>query len=264
MIAKLQSNKKLYTYGFTLIEVLVTITIIGAVASVVVASVNGARERALNSNVTSSLTAARNEAEIVFLEDASYANMCESTRVAGAVVNNTSLYECYDSPNEWARQTRMPDGSTYHCIDSTGIVVTSEESRIADGDYDCSTPTSGGGGGEGEGGSDDGGIAAVLNSMTFGGGSLPVWDASGNSNGASGALFLRDSSNNNLAAFSLDDSITNIQTLMSAALDAGSVTVTWDFNNTRLTLDFGATTPTISGTDVSRIFEEATGSTVDL
>ena len=70
--------------GFTLIELLVVIAIIGILSSVVLASLNTARNKGADTAVKANLAGARAQAELFYdANGKSYANLCGQTAVAG-------------------------------------------------------------------------------------------------------------------------------------------------------------------------------------
>ena len=130
--------------GFTLIELLVVIAIIGILASVVLASLNSARDKGADAAVKSNLTNARAEAELFYDNNArSYEGVCLTTgnnvigdnmqgaANAGGVVytpgdtqNATaSVVVCHDrnsgGVNGWAALAPLRAGGGF-CVDSTG------------------------------------------------------------------------------------------------------------------------------------------------
>lgn len=62
--------------GFTLIELLVVIAIIGILSSVVLASLNTARDKGSDSAVKSNLAGIRSQAEILYDTDGDYDRVC--------------------------------------------------------------------------------------------------------------------------------------------------------------------------------------------
>ena len=131
--------------GFTLIELLVVIAIIGILSSVVLASLNTARNKGADAAIKSNLSAARAEAEIYYDSNgnsynsgaAGYgAGVCQTTgtNVIGdsvlAAINASGSGEsisntCYASAAAWAAQVRMKSVTTeYYCVDATGFAAT--------------------------------------------------------------------------------------------------------------------------------------------
>jgi prepilin-type N-terminal cleavage/methylation domain-containing protein len=134
--------KQTHTRGFTLIELLVVIAIIGILASVVLASLNSARDKGEDAAARSNLNNIRAQAEIVY-DDAnrSYAAVCADTQVARAVTEADGIAganaECADDAAAWAAQAELSDG-TFYCVDSTGNSAEGAADTITEGsDYVC-------------------------------------------------------------------------------------------------------------------------------
>ncbi len=78
----IEFNKK----GFTLIELLVVIAIIGILASVVLASLNTARDKGADAAVKSNLSGIKNQMAIFYDDTGSvYTGSCADTNIANAV-----------------------------------------------------------------------------------------------------------------------------------------------------------------------------------
>lgn len=113
--------------GFTLIELLVVIAIIGILSTVVVSSVQSAREKAANASVKSSLRSIVPAAQLVYDSANSYATVCATADIqkayqaAGTVGGGTGV--CNNSAGAYAASAplKVADGTnTYWCVDSTG------------------------------------------------------------------------------------------------------------------------------------------------
>jgi type IV pilus assembly protein PilA len=138
--------KKNLTKGFTLIELLVVIAIIGILASVILASLNSARQKGTDAAVKSDLENARPQAEIYYDGTSnSYASVCTTATSAAVGGINTMLVDaaakatgnplvtaigtagtsttvvCHDTAAGWAAEAPLKGGG-YYCVDSSGNV----------------------------------------------------------------------------------------------------------------------------------------------
>ncbi|HEX5774954.1 MAG TPA: type II secretion system protein, partial [Candidatus Paceibacterota bacterium] len=76
--------RKGHLRGFTLIELLVVIAIIGILSSVVLASLNTARNKGADAAIKSNLAAARAQAELYYDSNGnSYSGVCGTTAAGG-------------------------------------------------------------------------------------------------------------------------------------------------------------------------------------
>jgi prepilin-type N-terminal cleavage/methylation domain-containing protein len=147
-------TKHTHTRGFTLIELLVVIAIIGILASVVLASLNSARDKGADAAIKSNLNNARAQAELYYDDHSrSYASLCSAginTMTAGAasagswtvvntatVAGTASTVICHDSAGAWAVAAPLKSTSgQYYCVDSTGKATTGA-STLGISDYTC-------------------------------------------------------------------------------------------------------------------------------
>ncbi len=139
---------KTLTKGFTLIELLVVIAIIGILSSVVLGSLNTARDKGANAAAKSNLNNARTQSEIYYDSNSrTYTNFCSSgTGNAATIVSAASnvagvTAECADTSNMWAIEVQLKNSEGYYCVDYTGVSTTTSNgggSTIQDGsDYVC-------------------------------------------------------------------------------------------------------------------------------
>ncbi len=116
-----------FTAGFTLIELLVVNAIIGILSTVVVSSVQSAREKAANASVKAGLRSIMAPAQMVYDSTNSYATVCANADItraysaAGVTGGGTGV--CNNGAAAWAASAPLKvadSGSTYWCVESTG------------------------------------------------------------------------------------------------------------------------------------------------
>ena len=109
--------------GFTLIELLVVIAIIGILASVVLASLNSARDKGADAAIKSNLNNARAQAELYYDDNSrSYASVCTAAGGIGTMHDgaaNSGGGAGFVACGSDARL--MSDNGQYYCVDSTGV-----------------------------------------------------------------------------------------------------------------------------------------------
>ncbi len=123
--------------GFTLIELLVVIAIIGVLASVVLASLNSARQKGEDSGAKANLANIRPQAEIVYDNDGNYANVCADATVANGVT--AAGGDCADDTNGWAVEAPLGTSTAVWCVDYTGVAAEFAAATVdeAGGDFVC-------------------------------------------------------------------------------------------------------------------------------
>jgi prepilin-type N-terminal cleavage/methylation domain-containing protein len=146
--------------AFTLIELLVVVAIIGILTSVVLGSLNTARNKAQDAAVKSNLSSARGQAELYHDANAnSFEDVCDSGAgvngvktiypavsaavfAAGGVTvgsgpTTLSSGTCNDTESAWAAEAALVTGGFY-CIDNVGNATTSSTSLVGAGELSCS------------------------------------------------------------------------------------------------------------------------------
>ena len=121
--------------GFTLIELLVVIAIIGILSSVVLASLNTARNKGMNAAVKLNIANLRTQADIFYSDNfQSYSNLCTSsaqfisilgvaTTTGGGPTSTVSTY-CQSDANTWSAASFLKvaeNNNNAWCAGSSGV-----------------------------------------------------------------------------------------------------------------------------------------------
>ena len=109
--------------GFTLIELLVVIAIIGILSSVVLASLNSARNKGSNTATKNNLANMRAQAELFYDTGNTYDSLCGQATIAQMIAsaNNSSggTTVCNAAASAWAASAPLRGGGHW-CVDWTG------------------------------------------------------------------------------------------------------------------------------------------------
>ena len=123
--------KKTLNRGFTLIELLVVIAIIGILASVVLASLNSARDKGADAAIISTVNNTRAEAAIYYEDFKNYDAFCASLTDAAAAVNNaggpgswTCTTDAVTNSTLYSVSGQLSDPTEFYCVDGSGRAST--------------------------------------------------------------------------------------------------------------------------------------------
>jgi prepilin-type N-terminal cleavage/methylation domain-containing protein len=153
-----------YKKGFTLVELLLVIVIIGLLSAVVVVSLTDSRKKGSDAGVKNNLSAARSQGEVFYNTNTSapnsYTSVCTNGVVGGAqgvglavltaakavglssyavgASGTTTTATCNDSATAWAAEVPLKGGGMW-CVDSTGRSLKKNDTSLTalNGYYDC-------------------------------------------------------------------------------------------------------------------------------
>jgi type IV pilus assembly protein PilE len=115
-------------HGFTLVELLITIAIIGILAMVVLTSLNDARIQGINAKIETEMDAIAKRAEVEHIQSLTYDSVCGSNGIS----QSPDILRSITSINTFASSTlicnsqttsyaiSVPINTTHWCIDSLG------------------------------------------------------------------------------------------------------------------------------------------------
>jgi prepilin-type N-terminal cleavage/methylation domain-containing protein len=111
--------------GFTLIELLVVVAIIGILSSIVIVSLNSARQKGRDASAKGSMSSIRAAAEIYYdTNNVSYDGVCNDTDVLGLIAaaerQTSATAECNSDPESFAATIEL-NTNAFFCVDSTGF-----------------------------------------------------------------------------------------------------------------------------------------------
>lgn len=122
--------------GFTLIELLVVIAIIGILASIILASLNSARQKGISSKISAQLANFRSAAESYYSDHSNYgSDNTAGNNVCSVGASDTSgLYNLEQASN-------YPDGVAPTCTTNAGVSSAASQWSVyhvlADGSFYC-------------------------------------------------------------------------------------------------------------------------------
>ncbi len=127
-------EKTIKEKGFTIIELIVVIAVIGLLTTVVLAFLSSAKAKSADSSVKASMVQIRTQAELYYNANQNFTNMCTSgapgiatilsqaTSTGGGPTGSITNY-CVGSASNWSVYSRLKTGG-YWCVGSSGVAKT--------------------------------------------------------------------------------------------------------------------------------------------
>ncbi len=148
-----------YSLGFTLVELLIVVSIIGILVAMVVNSLNDARGGGVDASAKQTLASLRAQAELIYNSGGySYVTVCDDAKVTPLLValvastpadtstvdinspSSATNVACHDDAVAYAvsvPMTVLKNGvQQYFCVDSTGMNMLTEN-ELADSELNC-------------------------------------------------------------------------------------------------------------------------------
>lgn len=114
----------LFPRGFTLVELLVVMSIMSFLASVVLTSVGAARAKGADSSIKQTLNNTRAQAQLVANNTGSFATSCTDSVIQNAVIEVNKLSGgsavCVSDSLKWALASPLKSGGVW-CVDSSNV-----------------------------------------------------------------------------------------------------------------------------------------------
>ncbi|MBU3964474.1 type II secretion system GspH family protein [Patescibacteria group bacterium] len=137
--------------GFTIVELLIVVAIIGILATIVIVSLKEASDRARNTKIITSVTQIRKIAEDMYIQEAGgYESLCISGELNGGYSDILTILEndvekyggdmvsCYDSRYSYCVSAQLTGSTTkYFCIDDQGSNIESTSNACSDINIAC-------------------------------------------------------------------------------------------------------------------------------
>lgn len=132
--------KKIQSRGFSLVELLISITIIGILATIILSSVSNSRAKAYDSKVKQQLSSFRTAAEVYFtvqdpnsygpvsvscsfgiFNDVDAVNGSPGLYIAAGNLPDFSVPVCQSTESAYAVKATLYSGNEYWCVDNKGV-----------------------------------------------------------------------------------------------------------------------------------------------
>ena len=125
-------SKKNLMYGFTLIELMIVIAIIGMLSTIILANLSNSRKQAKNSTIKNQMQSMKSEAELMYASNnGSYANVCTNQATkpnpyalysAARAQTGGTTGKCNTSASAYAASVPIATNPTnsFWCVDYKG------------------------------------------------------------------------------------------------------------------------------------------------
>ena len=132
----------MFKKGFSLIEVMVVISIVSLLLSIILTNMQDSRDQANNTATIQNYLMGRSQLLANLAPDNDYSNACDANNFQpyedASVSLGASNASCVSNVDGWAAEIQLPSGVGYYCLNLDGDArVYANSSNLSPGDFNC-------------------------------------------------------------------------------------------------------------------------------